>query len=138
MKIITTMKLIPYLTFPGNCEEAINHYEKIFDGKISDLSRFGDSHPVPDDQKNRVMHARLGFGENMLMFSDNMPGGSVDFGNGISLSIGLTDEAQARSVFDQLGEGGIVTMPMEKQFWGALFGMVKDKYGINWMINCEL
>jgi PhnB protein len=131
------MKLIPYLSFPGNCEEALNYYAKIFDGSISDLSRFGDTFPVADDQKNRVMHARLAFGDNMLMFSDNMPGATIDFGNGISLSIGLTDEQQARSIFGQLAEGGKVTMPMEKQFWGALFGMVQDKYGINWMINCE-
>ncbi len=132
------MKLIPYLTFPGNCEEAMNHYQKVFDGKISELSRFGDTFPVPDDQKNRIMHARLAFGENMLMFSDNMPGAAVDFGNGISLSLGLTDEAQANSIFDQLAQGGKITRPMEKQFWDALFGQVKDCYGINWMINCEV
>ena len=132
------MKLIPYLSFPGNCEEALNHYQKIFNGNISDVSRFGETFPVPDDQKNRVMHARLAFGDNMLMFSDNMPGKSVDFGNGISLSIGLTDEAEARSVFGELAESGKITMPMEKQFWGALFGMVTDKYGIHWMINCEV
>jgi len=132
------MKLIAYLTFPGNCEEAINHYQKIFNGTISDLSRFGDTFPVADDQKNRVMHARLAFEDNMLMFSDNMPGATVDFGNGISLSLALTDEGQARSIFSQLAEGGKVTMPMEKQFWGAIFGQVKDRYGINWMINCEV
>jgi PhnB protein len=132
------MKLIPYLSFPGNCKEALNHYQKIFNGNISNVSRFGETFPVADDQKNRVMHARLAFGDNMLMFSDNMPGKLVDFGNGISLSIGLTDEAEARSVFGQLAEGGKITMPMEKQFWGAIFGQVKDRYGINWMINCEV
>jgi PhnB protein len=133
------MKLVPYLTFAGNCEEAFNHYHKIFNGTLSDISRFGDNpNPqLPDDQKNKIMHARLAFGDNMLMFSDTMPGGTVDFGNGISLSIGLTDEAEARSIFSQLAGGGKITMPMEKQFWGALFGMVKDRYGINWMINCE-
>jgi PhnB protein len=134
------MKLIPYLTFPGNCEEALNRYQKIFNGTLSDVSRFGDNpNPqLPDDQKNKIMHARLAFGDNILMFSDTMPGGTIDFGNGISLSIGLTDETEARSIFSQLAEGGNITMPLEKQFWGALFGMVKDRYGINWMINCEV
>jgi PhnB protein len=131
------MKLVPYVNFPGNCAEALNYYQVIFGGEISNVSHFGDQFPVPDDQKNRIMHARLTFDDNLLMFSDNMPGKTIDYGNGISLSIGLTDETQAKSVFNQLGEGGIISMPMEKQFWGALFGMVKDRYGINWMINCE-
>jgi PhnB protein len=133
------MKLIPYLNFPGNTEEVMNTYQKIFKGRLHDVSRFGDSDPqMSEDYKNKIMHARLTFGDNMLMFSDGMPGQPINQGDGISLSIGLNDEAQARSIFDQLADGGTVTMAMEKQFWGALFGMVKDRYGINWMINCEL
>jgi PhnB protein len=67
-----------------------------------------------------------------------MPGRPVHHGDGIHLSLALDDEMQAKSVFDQLAEGGTITMPMAKQFWGALFGMVKDKYGIHWMINCDM
>jgi len=133
-----TMKLIPYLNFEGNAEEVMNTYKKIFNGNIHDVSRFGDTnHSLPHDQKNRIMHARLTFGDNMLMFSDGMPGKPVYHGDGIHLSLALNGEAQAKSVFDQLAEGGTITMPMAKQFWGALFGMVKDKYGIHWMINCD-
>lgn len=133
------MKLIPYLNFQGNCEEAMNTYARIFEGTVHDISRFGDQdYPMPEEQKSKIMHARLTFGDNMLMFSDGMPDMVIDHGNGINLSIGLNDEAQARSVFEQLAEGGNIHMPMEKQFWGALFGMVKDKFGITWMINCEL
>ncbi|HEY4324732.1 MAG TPA: VOC family protein [Mucilaginibacter sp.] len=132
------MKLVPYLNFPGNTEEVMNTYQKIFNGTLHDVGRFGDHNPqMPEDQKNRIMHARLTFGDNMLMFSDGMPGRPITNGDSISLSIGLDDEAQARSIFDQLSEGGKVLMPMEKQFWGAIFGMVTDKYGIQWMINCE-
>jgi len=132
------MKLIPYLNFPGNTEEVMNVYAKIFGGTVHDVSRFGDRDPsMPEDQKNRIMHGRLTFGDNMLMFSDGMPGRPVTNGDNIQLSVGMNDEAHARSVFDQLAEGGTVKMPMEKQFWGALFGMVTDKYGIHWMINCE-
>ena len=132
------MKLIPYLNFPGNCEQALNAYQKIFNGQISDLNRFGDSFPTEDDYKNKVMHARLHFDDNTIMFSDTMPGGTVNYGNGIVLSIGLNNEEQARSVFALLGESGTITMPLEKQFWGALFGQVTDCFGVQWMINCEM
>jgi PhnB protein len=133
------MKLIPYLNFQGNCEEALNRYQQIFNGAIHDLNRFGDGNfPVPEEQKNKIMHAQLTFGDNLLMFSDGMPGATIHHGNGIHLSIGLNDEAQARSIFEQLAEGGKITMPMEKQFWGALYGQVIDQFEVSWMINCEL
>src|SRR5579862_7284330 len=133
------MKLIPYLNFDGNTEEVMNAYAKIFGGTVHDVSRFGDTNPnMPDSHKNGIMHARLTFGNNMLMFSDGMPGKPITHGNGITLSIGLTDEAQANSIFDQLADGGTIMMPMAKQFWGAIFGMVTDKFGIHWMINCEV
>jgi PhnB protein len=133
------MKLIPYLNFQGNTEEAMNRYKDIFNGTIHDVSRFGDTNPdMPEDHKNGIMHARLTFGDNLLMFSDGMPNTAINHGNGINLSIGMDNEAQALSVFEQLAEGGIVIMPMQKQFWGALFGMAKDRIGITWMINCEI
>ncbi len=132
------MKLIPYLNFAGNTEEALNYYQKVFNGAVHDLNRFGDMFPPETNYKDKIMHARLEFGGNMLMFSDGMPGTPVDHGNGIYLSIGLNDEARARSIFDQLGEGGKITMPLEVQFWGALFGQVMDKFGVSWMINCEM
>jgi PhnB protein len=133
------MKLIPYLSFGGNAEEVMNTYAKILGGTVHDVSRFGDTNPqISEDQKNKIMHGRLTFGDNMLMFSDGMPDHPIKQGDGISLSIGLGDEAQARAIFDQLAEGGKVTLPMSKQFWGAIFGMVTDKFGIHWMINCEV
>ncbi len=138
MKNNHIMKVIPYLNFQGNTEEALNRYQQIFNGTISDLNRFGDTFPVADDYKDKIMHARLSFGDNMLMFSDGMQGQTIEHGNGIHLSIGLNDEAVAHSIFDQLAEGGNVTMPMQKQFWGALYGQVIDRFGVSWMINCEL
>lgn len=132
------MKLIPYLLFDGNAEEVLDVYAKIFSGTIHDVSRFGEGDfPMPEEQKSKIMHARLTFGENLLMMSDARPGSEINHGDGINLSIGLDDDAQARSIFDQLAEGGNVEMPMEKQFWGALYGQVKDRFGINWMINSE-
>src|SRR5476651_1704272 len=97
------MKLIPYLNFSGNTEEVMNTYAKIFGGTVHDVSRFGDTNPnMPEEAKNGIMHARLTFGDNMLMFSDGMPGRPINNGDSIQLSIGMNDEAHARSVFDQL------------------------------------
>lgn len=132
------MKLIPYLNFAGNTEEALNFYQKVFSGTISDLNRFGEMCPPESNYSDKIMHARLAFGENMLMFSDGMPGAPVDHGNGIHLSIMLNDEAEANSIFNQLAEGGNVTMPLAKQFWGAIYGQVTDKFGVSWMLNCEV
>lgn len=133
------MQLIPYLSFNGNCEEALNFYSACFDGKIEFLQRY-DKAPmeVSEEHKNKVLHALFRFGENSLMASDIFPGSTVSSGSSISLSINLKDENQSRKIFEKLSDGGNITMPMEKQFWGALFGQLTDKYGISWMINCEL
>jgi PhnB protein len=131
------MKLIPYLHFNGNCEDALNAYISIFGGNGQVVSRFGDtpSFPVPDDFKNKVMHASLQFEDNVIMMSDSTRG--IEHGNGVVMSISLGDEAQTREIFRKLAEGGQVTMPLEKQFWGALFGQLTDKFGIHWMLNCQ-
>jgi len=132
------MKLIPYLHYNGNCEEALNTYAGIFGGTGNVTSRFGDTDTfqVADELKNKVMHAHLTFDGNEIFMSDS-GGRQINHGNGTAMSIGLSDEAQARKIFEQLSAGGEVVMPFEKQFWGAIFGQVTDKYGIRWMINCQ-
>jgi PhnB protein len=134
------MKLTPYLHFSGNAEEALNFYVSSLDGKIEMLSRYGDS-PMPcdEDWKPKIMHARLFFGDNnMIMISDAFKGGEVRTEGNVQLSIG-TDDAEAMEViFNKMAEGGTVTMPLQPQFWGAIFGMLKDKFGVSWMFNCEM
>ena len=133
------MKLNPYLNFAGNAEEAVNFYKNALGGEVVMLSRFGDS-PMPsdDDWKQKIMHARIVFGgDNIIMISDTMKGNEISTKGNIQLSIGLDDEAKTHEIFGKLSEGGTVTMPLAKQFWGAIFGMFKDKFGVNWMINCE-
>src|ERR1700760_4934143 len=112
------MKVIPYLNFEGKTEEVINTYRDIFNGNIETLMRFGDQFPGSDAYKDHIMHATLIFGENVLMFSDGKPGDTVSYGNGLHLCISLSDEAEAERVFSALSEGGNVTMPLAKQFWG--------------------
>ena len=131
------MKLIPYLHFNGICEEALNTYLDIFGGTGQVVSRFSDnpSFAVPDDFKNKVMHASMIFDENVIMMSDTTS--PLYQGNSVAMSISLNDEAQTRSMFDKLAQGGQITMPLEKQFWGALFGQVTDKFGVRWMLSCQ-
>ena len=132
------MKLHAYLGFRGNCEEALNFYKKAFDGEILQLSRYGESPmETADDLKNKIMHARLQFGDTLIMFSDMMGKNEADPGSMISLSIECDSIEQLERVFPKVAEGGKITMPLQDQFWGARFGMLTDKYGIHWMFNCE-
>ena len=132
------MKLHAYLGFKGNCEEAINFYKEAFDGEISQLSRYGESPmETTDDLKDKIMHARLQFGDTLIMFSDMMGENGADAGSMISLSIECDSIEQLEKVFPKVAEGGKITMPLQDQFWGARFGMLTDKYGIHWMFNCE-
>jgi PhnB protein len=134
----------PYLTFDGNCEEAFNFYESVFGGKLGPVMRFsempqGDAQ-LPDEIKNRVMHVALPMtGRSVLMGSDSCPGFGppLNAGNNFTVSVGPEDEDDARRIFDGLAAGGTVTMPLEKAFWGALFGMLTDKFGIQWMVNYD-
>jgi PhnB protein len=132
------MQLSTYLNFEGNCEEALRFYEKAGLGRISDLRRYEGS-PIakdaPADKLGKIMHAYLEGPGVSLHASDTMRPNGKGF-SGFGLSIGLSDLAEANRLFAGLSEGGQVTMPMQKQFWGATFGMFTDKFGIGWMINC--
>ncbi len=132
------MKLNPYLNFAGNAEEVINFYKDALGGEVVMLSRFEDS-PIPcdDDWKQKIMHARIVFGgDNIIMISDAMKGSPFSTNGNIQLSIGLDDEAKTHEIFNKLSEGGKITMPLAKQFWGDVFGMFQDKFGVEWMLNC--
>jgi PhnB protein len=133
------MKLIPYLHFTGRAEEALKFYEAALNGRIAMLSRYGEGPmEVSEADRNKIMHGRLVFGDNVLMISDvcDRP---TSVGDAVALSINLVgDEAAAVQVFERLSEGGWVTMPPGRMFWGAWFGMLTDRFGIRWMINCEL
>jgi PhnB protein len=133
------MKLITYLTFAGNCEEALNFYKEALGADVLMVSRMGDSQmEVPENLKDKIMHARLRVGENELYMSDTFDPSSINKGNNVSLSIQIDDAAELNKSFDKLSAGGNVTMPLQKTFWATSFGMFVDKFGIHWMFNCEL
>jgi PhnB protein len=131
----------PYLNFPGNCEEAFNHYRSIFGGEFGMVSRFKEMPseiPLPEGYGDKVMHISLEVaGKVMLLGSDAPEGFGPPFnaGNNMHLSLDANSEADAQRVFDALSAGGHITMPLEATFWSKLFGMVTDRFGINWMIG---
>ena len=132
------MKLNPYLHFEGYSEEVLNFYRDVFDGEILMLSRYGDGPmQVDEDWKNKIMHARLKFGDSLIMVSDGPKGFKTTTGGNIQLSVEMDDENKMNEVFNKLAEGGKITMPLQDTFWGARFGMLTDKYGTGWMFNHE-
>jgi PhnB protein len=128
-----------YIHFNGNCEEALNFYKESLGGEIIIVSRFGDAPgSASEEQKKKIMHATFRIGDSGFMASDTMIERPVTPGSNFAMSIGSDDEAATRRMFDKLSQGGQVTMPLEVQFWGDLFGMLKDKFGIAWMFNCSM
>ncbi len=128
-----------YLTFDGNCEEALNTYAKIFNGKVTIQQRFDNpAMKAPKEYHDKVLHASLQIGSITILASDIMPGRQLSRGSSdVSLSLNVSSLEESKSIFEQLAEGGKVNHPFEKQFWGAWHGNLVDKYGIRWMVNCE-
>lgn len=134
-----------YLTFPGNCEEAFTFYKSVFGGEFPYVGRFKDMPaeqcgPIPDEAKEKIMHISLPIGASILMGSDTMEGfgPSVVAGNNFSLSVNADTDAEVDKLFNALSAGGKVTMPVSKTFWGSYFGMLTDKFGIQWMVSHDL
>jgi PhnB protein len=133
------MELTPYVNFNGRCAEAFKFYEKTLGGRIVMMQTHGESpmkDHVPPDWRDKVMHARLAIGNHALMGSDAPPGHyAAPQGTYVSISVPALGEAQR--VFRTLSEGGTVSMPFQKTFWSSGFGMLVDRFGIPWMVNCE-
>jgi PhnB protein len=132
---MANLSLEPYLFFKGNCREAMEFYKSVFGGELqvneADPEQMGDM-PNKDWFKGKIMHCSLK-GPVNLMASDSPT--ASDKTAKIELSLGGTDEAAMRKVFDALAEGGHIKMPLEKQFWGDIYGQIADKYNVDWMMN---
>jgi PhnB protein len=128
----------PYITFNGNCEEAINFYADNLGGTIQGFHRVSDSPMASEDMDpNKIFHTTLIIGNTTIMASDSFGPEGANVGNNISLAIGTNDLDAADEMFNKMAEGGTVIMPMGETYWAARFGMLTDKFGINWMFNCE-
>ncbi len=132
----------PYLNFLGNTEEAFNFYKSVFGGEFSMIQRFKDTpekDKIPASDQDKLMHVALPIGGNVLMGTDALEsaGHRVSMGTNISLSVDAESEEEATRIFNALSAGGKVEVPLGKMFWGAYFGMFKDKFGIQWMVNYD-
>ncbi|HYK56981.1 MAG TPA: VOC family protein [Flavisolibacter sp.] len=128
--------IIPYLNFNGNAKEALAFYEKALNGKVAYSQTFADANMAQDESmKDKILHAVFEAGNLKFMVSDCPPGVSVSSGDQVSLSLNFQDLETIEKTFAALADGGQVTMPLQDTFWGARFGMTKDKYGIHWMFN---
>lgn len=136
-----------YLAFKGNCLEAFNFYKSVFGGDFAHLGKFSDMPPqegmppIPDSEKDKIMHVSLPISKETVLMGSDTPESfrqTIVTGNNFSISIGSDSTDEADRLFSELSAGGKVSMPMNKTFWGAYFGMLTDKFGISWMINVEL
>ena len=134
------MQLMPYIMFSGNCEEALKFYEKALGGEIKDLMRFeGSPAENMSEDKQKVMHSHFAVEGNLLFMASDSGSNDQKAANGgmVHLSLNFTDAGKIQQVFSAMGEGGNVTMPLQDTFWGATFGMLTDRFGINWMFNYD-
>ncbi|MES2177938.1 MAG: VOC family protein [Gemmatimonadota bacterium] len=133
------MQIASYLSFNGDCEAAFAFYEKHLGGQIGPVFRYGGS-PMEGDApagwQDKIMHGSITVGEHALMGADIVPG-RYEAPKGFSLSIQLSDITEAERIFRELATDGKVVMPLEKTFWAARFGMVVDRFGIPWLVNCD-
>ena len=132
------MQLNPYLVFDGRCAEAFRFYEKTLGGKIEAMLTHGETpaaEHVDASWHDKIMHANLKVGDLDLMGSDAPPQ-YYEQPRGISVALHVADAREGERIFNALADGGTVTMPLEKTFWAERFGMVTDRFGIPWMVNC--
>jgi PhnB protein len=133
------MRLNPYLVFDGQCEAAFKLYERCLGGKIEAMITHAgtpaEAH-VPAEWGNKIMHARLAVGDEVLMGSDAPPD-HYEKPTGFSVALQIKAPADAERIFHALAEKGTVRMPLQQTFWAVRFGMLVDRFGIPWMVNCE-
>lgn len=133
------MRLNPYLSFDGRCEEAFRFYERCLGGNLTALLTYGGSpmaDQMPSEAHGRIMHARLVVGDQVLMGGD-APQGQCATPQGFCVTLNVEAPQEAERVFHALAEGGSVRMPLQETFWAARFGMFVDRFGTPWMVNCE-
>ena len=128
----------PYISFKGNCQEAIDFYKDRLGAEVLFIQKYGDSPmkgKAPDDM---VMHCTIKVGDSHIMACDSVfEQNPVTVGNNITLAIGTNDVSQADTLFEKMSDGATVVMPMQQTFFASRFGQLRDRFGINWMIMHE-
>ncbi len=130
-------KITSYLTFNGNCREAMTFYQECLGGELN-LMTVGESpmaDHMPKDMKDSILHANLRKGDLALLGSDMVSEEGLNRGNGLSIMLDCESEADMRHYYDKLAEGGQHEYPIESTFWAGLFGSLNDQYGNHWLLN---
>ncbi|RBP96685.1 PhnB protein [Cytobacillus firmus] len=137
-----TVKVIPYLVMDGNANEAIEFYRDALEAEVLYKQTFEEGpenpeYPLPEEAKNRIMHATVKVGENEIMFSDTFPGQNHQIGNQVTICLSSSDSQKSKKFFEALQQGGQVTMPIQETFFSPAYGSVIDKFGVNFQIYTE-
>jgi PhnB protein len=130
--------ITPYLNFDGDCREAMTFYQRCLGGELRVVTFADAPMESPPESRDRVLNAHLASGPVVVMASDTMPGAEFVEGNNVCLSVECADVGQVESLYEALAEGGEATMRPHDAFWGDRFGMLTDRFGIRWMLNCPL
>jgi PhnB protein len=136
---ISVMRICPYLSFNGNCSEAVGYYEKIFD-VTAEISRYKDAPPedgyqAPEGTENLIMHAQFEIDGATIMLCDMPPDSPVKIGENFAIMAEFDSAEKAKMVFGALKEDGEVSMEIQETFWSKCFGALTDKFGIGWNIS---
>jgi PhnB protein len=133
----------PHINFNGNAEEAFTFYKSVFGGEFAMIMRFKDlsssENPISKNEANKIMHIALPIGKNILMGNDvpEIMGRVNENENRSKISIGAATREEADKLFNGLSAGGTIEMPIDDSPWGSYFGMFRDKYGIEWMVDFD-
>jgi PhnB protein len=131
--------LNPYLTFSGNCREAMTFYKECLGGKLT-LQTIGESpmaDQMPSQMKDSILHATLTMDRLIILATDCVPDNGLIKGNGVSLCLNFNSDGEIRTCYASLAAGGKTTQPLENTFWGAIFGGLTDKFGNHWLLNFD-
>ncbi|SHN28452.1 VOC family protein [Gracilibacillus kekensis] len=133
------MRITPYISFDGKCEEAFLEYQRIFGGKIVTMLKYRDSPMVKEvdpDSHNRIIHASLQINDFILAGADTLHG-NYKKPQGVFVILNFPEQLTAKKVFDSLSDGGEVLLPFEETFWSTGYGILVDRFGVPWKINCD-
>ena len=133
------MHISCHLSFDGQCEVAFHTYQRLLGGEMPTMLRYGESplaDQVPPQWQNRILHATLRLDDQELLGNDAFPD-SYKHPQGFSVTLAISEPAKAKEIFMALAEGGLVDMPFQETFWSAGFGVLVDRFGVPWEVNCE-
>ncbi len=128
------------MSFNGNAEEVLNYYKVVLEGEIGDIMRYKDAPDmdVSEGYMDKLLHGQLKIGDNEIFVADTFENMPVKMGGSVEMTLLMDSEEELRKVFDAFAKEGEVQMPVDKMFWGAIFGSVVDKFGIRWSLNFNI